>query len=68
MPIQTLAYGLFKDENKEVEQNEDLISNYNTNYHYAEGNDLKKHPYSVVRSLCNLEEHNHLRNVLMNSF
>ena len=66
---------VFEDENAEVEQNNDLIVNYNTNHHYAEGDDLTEHPDSVVRSiqqrwreLCSIEEYNCLRNALINSF
>ena len=66
---------VFNDENAEVEQYDDLIVNYNTNYYYTESNDLTEHQDSVVMSvqqrwieLCNVEEHNWLKNALMNSF
>ena len=42
---------IFKDENAEVEQNNDLIVNYCTNYHYEEGNELLECAESVVRSI-----------------
>ena len=32
-------FSVFEDKNAEVEQNNDLIVNYSTNYHYAEGNE-----------------------------
>ena len=38
---------VFEDENLEVEQNNDLIVNYNTNYCYPEDNDFTEHPDSV---------------------
>ena len=46
-----------------------------SNYQYAEGNDCSEHPESVVTSvqqiwieLCNIEEHNGLRNALVSAF
>ena len=40
-------FSIFEDENAEVEQNNDLMVNYGTNYHYAECNELTGHPNYV---------------------
>ena len=66
-------FSIFEDENAEDKQNNDLSVNYSTNYHCTEGNELTEHPlmsdtFNRGIKLCNVEENNHLRNALMNSF